>query len=110
MTVPLIGPVVVLGHFAAMVIAGVEGAVVVGGLGALGGAFFSLGIPRDSVIKYEAALEADGFLIVAHGPTEEMARAKTILEAETPTTLDLYRDVKEVWDLPAQHSRHEQIV
>jgi hypothetical protein len=110
MTVPLIGPVVVLGHFAAMVIAGIEGAVVVGGLGALGGAFFSLGIPKDSVIKYEGALEADGFLIVAHGPTEEMARAKTILEAETPTTLDLYRDVKEVWDLPAQHSRHEQIV
>ena len=70
MTVPMVGPVMVLGHLAAMVFAAVEGAVVVGGLSALGAALFSLGIPKDSVIEYEQALKADGFLIVAHGPVE----------------------------------------
>jgi len=107
MTVPVIGPVVVLGHFTGMVIAAFEGAVFVGGLGALGGALFSLGIPKDSVIKYEGALKADGFLIIGHGPSDEMARARTILEAETPSALDVYRDVKHVPVLEAEHAAHE---
>ncbi len=103
MTVPMVGPVMVLGHLAAMVFAAVEGAVVVGGLSVLGAALFSLGIPKDSVIEYEQALKADGFVIVAHGPVEELARAKTILETMKPVSLDLYRDVKEMPTLPADH-------
>jgi uncharacterized membrane protein len=60
-TVPAIGPVVVLGSFAAMVLSGIEGAVVVGGLSALGGALASIGIPKDTVLQYENALKADSF-------------------------------------------------
>ena len=59
-----------------LVIAALEGAVVVGGLGALSPALFSLGIPKDSVIKYEGALKADGFLIIGYGAADEMARAR----------------------------------
>jgi hypothetical protein len=106
MTVPAVGQVMVLGHLAAMVFASIEGAVVVGGLSALGAAMFSLGIPKDSVIEYEQALKADGFLIVAHGPVEEMARAKTILETMNPTELDMHRDVKDMAAPPADHSAH----
>lgn len=94
-TVPVIGPVVVLGHLAAMVVMAVEGAVVVGGLGAIGGALFSIGIPKDSVIKYEEALKADGFLVVAHGPVEEMTRAKSILEALAHAGLDIHADARD---------------
>jgi hypothetical protein len=96
LTIPVAGSVVVLGHLAAMVFAAVEGAVVVGGLSALGAAIFSIGIPEDSVITYEAALKADGFLIVAHGSVEEMTRAKTILETMHPARLDLHEDVKDM--------------
>ena len=106
MTVPVVGPVVVLGHFATMVFAAVEGAVVVGGLNALGAALYSLGIPKDSVIAYEEALKTDGFLIVAHGPPEEMARAKSILDARNPVQLDLYKDVKDMAPLPSDHVHH----
>lgn len=106
MTIPTVGPVMVLGHLAAMVFAAVEGAVVVGGLSALGAAIFSLGIPRDSVIQYEDALKADGFLLVAHGPVEEMARAKTILTTLEPARLDLYQDVEDMPKLPEDHSAH----
>ncbi len=103
MTVPMVGSVMVLGHLAAMVFVAVEGAVVIGGLSALGAALFSIGIPKDSVIEYEQALKADGFLIVAHGPVEELSRAKTILEIMKPISLDLHRDIKDMPALPADH-------
>ena len=84
----------VLGHLATMVVAAVEGAILVGGLSALGAALFSIGIPKDSVIQYEEAVKADGFLVVAHGSTEEMARSKAILESSNPTRIDLHENVK----------------
>ena len=106
LTIPVIGPVVVLGHLAAMVLSAVEGAVVIGGISALGAALFSIGLPKNSVIEYEQALKADGFLVVAHGPADEMARAKTILETSNPTHLDLHRDVKDVALRQKPHSDH----
>ena len=88
LTVPVVGPVMVLGQLAAGVFAAVagaiEGAVVTGGLGALGAALFSIGIPHHSVLQYEQALKADQFLIVAHGPEAEIARAEALLETSGP--------------------------
>ena len=95
LAVPVVGPIIVLGHLAAMVFGALEGAVVFGGLGALGGALSSLGIPKDSIIQYEETLKSDGFLIVAHGPVEEMARAKSILAAMMPARLDVHEDTSE---------------
>ena len=94
LTIPMIGPVMVLGHLAGIVVAAVEGAILVGGLSALGAALFSIGIPKDSVIQYEQAVKADGFLVVAHGGTDEMARSKAILESSNPTSIDLHENVK----------------
>jgi hypothetical protein len=94
LTIPAIGPVMVLGHLAAMVVAAVEGAILVGGLSALGAALFSLGIPKDSVIQYEEAVKANGFLVVANGSTDEMARSKAILESSNPTRIYLHENVR----------------
>jgi hypothetical protein len=63
---------------------------VVGGLSALGAALCSTGIPKDSVLAYETALKADGFLVAVHGPAEEIARAKTILGTTKATRVDLH--------------------
>jgi hypothetical protein len=90
MVVPGIGHVFALGYLAAMVVSAVEGAVVVGGLGAVGAALYSSGIPKDSVLAYETALKADGFLVTAHGPAEEIARAETILGTTNATRVDLH--------------------
>jgi hypothetical protein len=57
-----------------------EGAVVMGGLSALGAGFYSIGIPKDSIVKYEAALKSDKFLLLAHGTADEVARARDILQ------------------------------
>lgn len=90
LTIPLVGHVVVLGYLAATAFSAVEGAVVTGGLGALGAALYSIGIPKDSVLQYETAIKSDSFLVMAHGSTEEMARAKGILGTSNPSSLMLH--------------------
>jgi uncharacterized membrane protein len=55
------------------------GAAVGGGASALAGALTSLGIPKDSVIRYETALKADKFLLIATGTSSEIEQAHAIL-------------------------------
>jgi hypothetical protein len=90
MAVPVVGHVVVLGYIASIAIAGIENAVVVGGISALAAALYSIGVPKDSVIQYETALKTDSFLVMAHGPAAEIARAKTILATVNPSRLDVH--------------------
>ena len=68
------------GPLVGWIIGAVEGAVVVGGLSALGAGLYSMGIPTDSVVEYETALKSDNFLVVAHGTEDEVAQAKPMLE------------------------------
>ena len=89
-TIPVIGPLVMLGYVAAAAIMAIENAVLLGGLSALGAALFSIGIPKDSVVAYEAAVKADGFLVMAHGTAEDVARAKAILGTVKPARLDTH--------------------
>jgi hypothetical protein len=108
MTTPLAGPVVVLGYLAAVVVAGVDGAIAVGGLSALGAALASIGIPKDSVIQYETAVKADKFLVMAHGAPEDMARAEALLATANPRGIDLHAAVSpdgllEPQPLPTRH-------
>jgi hypothetical protein len=90
MTIPIVGHVVVLGYLATILVAGLENAVVVGGLSALGAALYSLGIPKNSVIQYETDLKADGFLVMARGSIAEVERAKKLLAASNPSRLDVH--------------------
>jgi hypothetical protein len=90
MFIPVVGHVVVLGYLATMAISAIEGAAVVGGLSALGAALYGSGIPKDSVLAYETAVKADGFLVTAHGPAEEVARAKAILVGLGASRVDLH--------------------
>jgi len=90
LTIPIVGHVVVLGYLAATIISGVETAVVVGGLSAIGAALYSMGIPKNSVLQYEAAVQADGFLVMARGSAADVARAKAVLGTLSPSQLDVH--------------------
>jgi hypothetical protein len=46
------------------------------------------------VIQYETALNADSFLVMAHGTAAEIARAKTILATANPTRVDVVASAK----------------
>lgn len=92
---PGIGPVLIAGPLAGAVVAELErsvvkGAVVTGGLNALGAGLFSLGIPKDRVFDYESSLMADKFLLVAHGAARELIKAKTVLRITGPLELNLH--------------------
>ena len=50
----------------------------------------NMGIPKDSVIEYEAAVRADGFLVMAHGEADDIARAKTILTEASASRVDVH--------------------
>jgi uncharacterized membrane protein len=77
--IPGLGPILVAGPLVAWIVAGLEGAVVVGGVSAVGAALVSIGIPKDSVIKYEMALKTDKFMLVVHGTPDAVAKAKDII-------------------------------
>ena len=78
--IPGIGPIMVFGPLVSWIVAALEGAMVVGGLSALGAGLYSIGMPKDSIVKYETALKSDKFLVIAHGTADEVTRAKSILE------------------------------
>jgi uncharacterized membrane protein len=104
MTIPLVGHVVILGYLATVAISGIENAVLVGGLSALGAAIYSVGVPKDSVLQYETAVKADNFLVMAHGSSEEVAHAKAILATADASRLDVYAGTKVAE--PADHTAH----
>jgi hypothetical protein len=106
MTIPLVGHVVVLGYLATVVISAIENAVLVGGLSALGAAIYSIGVPKDSVLQYETAVKADDFLVMAHGSSEEIARAKAILGTANASRVDVYAGTKVAE--PADHAAHSE--
>src|ERR1700679_767063 len=85
--VPGIGPVLIGGPLVAWIVAALEGAVVVGGLSAIGAGLFSLGIPKDSIVIYESAVKAGKYVVVAHGTSQDVAKAKDIMSTLKPSKL-----------------------
>ena len=82
--IPGLGPVLAAGPVVAWIVAGLEGAVEVGALGALGAGLYSIGIPKNSVVKYEAAVKTDQFLLIANGTAAEVDQAKEIIDSTHP--------------------------
>jgi len=79
---PGLGLLALAGPVVTALVGALEGAVVVGGVSALGAGLIEMGVARDSVIKYESALKADKYLLIVHGDAEEVERARSVL-AET---------------------------
>jgi hypothetical protein len=94
--VPGIGPVVAAGSIVDWIIAALEGAIVVGGLSALGAGLYSLGIPKNSVVKYETSIKAGKFVLVAHGTAQEVAKARDMLKTSGAEQIDSYEPSTEV--------------
>jgi hypothetical protein len=88
--IPGIGPVIVAGPLVGWIIGALEGAVVFGGLSALGAGLVSIGIPKDSVLKYETAVKSDKYLLVAHGSQAEAEKARDIVRATDAAEVALH--------------------
>jgi hypothetical protein len=93
--IPGLGPILVAGPLVAWIVGALEGAVVVGGLSALGAGLYSIGIPKDSVVEYETALKANKFLLVAHGTVGEVAQARDTLQTTSPLEIAVHAAQRE---------------
>jgi len=78
-SIPGLGPILVAGPLVAWIVGALEGAVVVGGVSAVGAGLVSIGIPKDSILKYDLALKTDKFLLVFHGTPDDVDKAKEII-------------------------------
>jgi len=79
MCIPVAGSVTAGGLLFSTVVSGLSTAVFTGSLTALGAALYSLGIPKNSIIRYEKAVKLGKYLLVVHGTRDEVERASDIL-------------------------------
>ena len=76
---PGVGIVAMAGPVVAALVGALEGAVLVGGVSAMGAALSQVGVPKDQVIKYETALKVDKYVLLVQGNAEDQAKARSIL-------------------------------
>jgi uncharacterized membrane protein len=88
--IPGLGPVLVAGPLVAWIVGGLEGAAVVGGLGAIGAGLYGMGIPKDSVVEYELAIKTDKFLLMVHDKASEVEKARKIIGNTRPINVALH--------------------
>ncbi len=77
--IPGLDTVVIAGPLVKTLLTVLEGAVVISGLSTLGAALYSLGIPQDSVVRYEAAIKSSHYMLIVHGDHSELERAYELL-------------------------------
>jgi hypothetical protein len=90
--IPGIGSLLVAGPLVAWIVSALEGAAVVGGLSAIGAGLYGIGIPKDSIVKYELALKTDKYLLMVHGTGAEVGKAREIIQDTHPISVDLHAE------------------
>jgi hypothetical protein len=88
--VPGFGPLLVVGRLAALLLAGVEGALAGAATGGLLGALANWGIAEEHILDYEKRLQEGKHLVIAYGTAEEVARAHAILQSTTAGALRVH--------------------
>lgn len=85
--VPGIGPLLLGGPIVLWLVGALEEAAVIGGLGALGAALYSIGIPKNSIILYENEVKNGKLILIANGTIADVQRARELLaQAHAQTT------------------------
>jgi len=88
--IPGIGPLVMAGPIVGWIIGAIEGALVVGGLSAIGAGLYSIGVPKKSILKYETSLKTGKYMVVFHGTPDEVTRVKEALSGFGASETDVH--------------------
>jgi len=86
--IPGLGPLLMAGPLVSWIVGALEGAIVVGGLSAIGAGLYGMGIPKDSILRYETALKTGKFVLIVHGSVDDTTHAKEILNHTKPEILE----------------------
>ena len=89
--VPGVGPLLIAGPLVGWIVGALEGALVVGGLSALGAGLYSMGIPKDSILQYETAVKSGKYVLIAHGSDVETVHAREIISRTNPEALEAHQ-------------------
>ena len=82
-SIPGLGPLLVSGPLASWIVTAFDNGAGGGGASMVGAGLASLGIPRDSILQYEAALRTDNYLLVLHGSSNAVATAVEVIGGTT---------------------------
>jgi hypothetical protein len=88
--VPGVGQLLVAGPLVMWIVGALEGAALVGGLSALGAGLVGLGIPKNSVVRYETEVKNGKLLLVAHGTAGDVERARSLLGQTRATAVEFH--------------------
>ena len=88
--IPGLGPILTGGILGSAMMGTIEGgtvgAIMGGGMSVFAAALVGLGIPKDSVIRYESALKADNYLLIATGSADDVEYARELLSNRAVST------------------------
>jgi hypothetical protein len=73
------GSLLVIGPIALWIIAVLNNSAIFNGLSVFGATLYSMGLPKERVQDYEEALRKGSYLMIVHGPADEIMQAKKIL-------------------------------
>jgi uncharacterized membrane protein len=90
--VPGFGPLLVVGRLAALLLTGVEGALVGAATGSLLGALANWGIAEEHILDYEQQVKGGKHLVIAYGTAEEVEQAHAILQGTKAAALRIHAD------------------
>ena len=82
-----VGPLLFAGPIVSYIVGALEGAVVVGGLSALGAGLYGMGIPKDSILQYETAVKSGKYVLIAHGSDVETVHAREVISRTNPEAM-----------------------
>jgi hypothetical protein len=88
--IPGMGPILAGGPVVAWIVGALEEAALVGGLTAFGAGIYSIGVPKDSVLKYETAIKTGKYVLIVHGSAAEIKDAKEIINSTGSESSEFY--------------------
>lgn len=77
---PDTGALLALGPVSLWIVAVIDNSAIFNNLSVLGAMLYSMGLAKDSLQDYEEALRKGGYLLIVHGPSQEVTQAKRILK------------------------------
>ena len=78
---PETGFLLVIGPIALWIVAVLDNVAIFSGLSALGATLYSMGLSKEKIQDYEDALGKGSYLLIVHGPAQEVIQAKKILKS-----------------------------
>ena len=77
--IPGIGPLLVAGPLVCSILGALDGALLTGGRSVLGGGLYSLGVPENMVLQYEAEVKSGKCMLLVQGSVEQLAQAREMV-------------------------------